>query len=115
MLAYRSVTNAADDGRPLHAEVGWLRAVGEGLVELVVAQAPGLLEATEGVVDGDPQRCALVLTSTVATSTTTAKQLDATEREYRVDGDQLTYRIAMSAVGQPLEQHLVAVLRRQTG
>lgn len=112
MLAYRSTTTAADDGRPLHGEVGWLRVVGDGLVELVIAQAPGLLEAAEGIAETGDQGCALMLASTVTASTTTAKELSTTEREYRVDGDQLTYRISMSAVGQGLGQHLVAVLHR---
>lgn len=112
MLAYRSTTTAADDGRPLHAEVGWLRVVGPGAVELVVAQAPGLLEAVEGMLDAEGDSCALVMSSSVTAGTTTAKTLSATEREYEVEGDELSYRLSMSAVGQPLAQHLTATLRR---
>jgi len=109
MLAYRSATKARDDGRTLHGESGFVRLVGDGLVELVVAQGAGLVEITEGLVDGDE----MVLASTMVAGSTTAKQVTATERRYRVVGDSLTYELAMAAVGQPLQSHLRATLSRQ--
>ena len=109
MLAYRSATKASDDGRTLHGESGFVRLVGDGLVELVVAQGAGLVEITEGLVDGDE----MVLASTMVAGSTTAKQVTATERRYRVVGDSLTYELAMAAVGQPLQSHLRATLSRQ--
>jgi uncharacterized protein YceH (UPF0502 family) len=112
LVAYRSATKADDDGRPLHAEAGWLRPVGRDGVELVVAQGSGILEASEGVVEADGPTCALIMASSVLAGTSTAKDVSATEREYRVDGDQLTYRISMAAVGQELQHHLAATLRR---
>ena len=108
MLAYRSATRARDDGRTLHGESGFLRVVGDGLVELVVAQGAGLIEAAEGVVDGDE----IVLTSTAVIGTPTAKEVTATERRYRVVGDTLTYELAMAAVGLPLQPHLEGTLQR---
>jgi uncharacterized protein YceH (UPF0502 family) len=108
MLAYRSATRAADDGRALHGESGFLRLVGPGLVELVVAQGAGLVEIAEGLVDDDE----LVLASTVMTGSSTAKSVTATERRYRVQGDTLSYELAMAAVGQSLQNHLHGELRR---
>lgn len=108
LLSYRSATRAVDDGRTLHGESGFLRVVGDGLVELVVAQGAGLIEAADGVVDGDE----IVLASTAVIGTPTAKQVTATERRYRVVGDTLTYELAMAAVGLPLQPHLEATLQR---
>jgi len=110
MLAYRSATRARDDGRTLHGESGFLRVVGDGLVELVVAQGSGIVEAADGVVDGDE----LALSSTAVVGTGTAKEVTAVERRYRVAGDTLTYDLAMAAVGQPLQHHLRATLTRVT-
>jgi len=108
MLAYRSATSAAEDGRALHGESGWLRIVGDGAVELIVAQGPGVVEISEGFVEeGD-----IMLRSTLIGGSTTAKEVTATERHYRVDGDTLGYEIAMAAVGVPLTHHLEARLTR---
>src|SRR5262249_8466715 len=82
LLAYRSSTRARDDGRALHSESGFLRLVGDGLVELVLAHGSGVVEVDEGVVDGDE----LVLTSPQVTRTSTAKLVEAVERRYRIDG-----------------------------
>lgn len=107
-LWYRSRTRHATEDRPLHTETGWLRLVGDQQAELVLAQANGILESAEGlVVDGE-----LLLESTVVAGTTTAKEVTATERRYRADGRELTYDIAMAAVGVPLTHHLRAHLHR---
>ena len=82
--------------------------VGDGMVELVVAHGSGLVEVAEGMVDGGE----LVLASTRVVGTGTAKEVAAVERRYRVDGDVLTYELGMAAVGQPLQPHLQASLRR---
>ena len=117
LLAYRSATRASDDGRTLHGESGFWRAVGSaegGLarVELVVAQGSGIVEAAEGVVDAGDDVTEVVLASTTVTGTTSAKSVTATERRYRVAGDTLTYDLDMAAVGQPLLPHLHATLTR---
>lgn len=106
-LVYRSTTRAPD-GRPLHAESGYLRAAGEGGAELVVAQGSGLVEVGEGVVDGGR----IELVSTLVSGTATAKEVTATQRRYQVRGDELSYEIDMAAVGQPMTPHLEATLRR---
>ncbi|MEJ7583151.1 MAG: DUF480 domain-containing protein [Acidimicrobiales bacterium] len=112
ILAYRSSTNAADGGRALHGESGWLRVVGDAMVELVVAQGPGLVEICEGLVDGAAETPEMLLGSTLIGRSSTAKEVIATERRYRVDGDTLHYDLAMAAVGRPLTHHLRARLTR---
>jgi hypothetical protein len=108
MLAYRSATRA-EDGRALHGESGFLRLVGEGLVELIVAQGSGIVEVAEGLLDG----AEVLMSSSVVTGSPTAKDVTATERRYRVEGDTLSYELSMAAVGQPLLPHLRATLSRR--
>ena len=116
LLAYRSATRAADDGRTLHGESGFWRLVGPDLVEMVVAQGGGLVEIDEGVLDTAHSPGAgsaeVIVTGTVS-GTSTAKEVTATERRYRVDSDRLTYELAMAAVGLPLQHHLRAELTRR--
>ncbi len=117
VLVYTSTTKHADDGRPLHAETGYLRVMGESGLELVVAQAPGLIEAGSGIVTHpggaeDRHAVRLTLDSTVVAGTPTAKQVRATERRYLVTGNRLNYDIAMAAVGLPMTHHLTAELKR---
>ncbi|WCO68506.1 DUF480 domain-containing protein [Iamia majanohamensis] len=112
VLAYRSTTTASDDGRGLHAESGFLRRVGDGAVELVVAGAPGVAETCAGLVEVGATGVEVALVSETVVGTPTAKEVTATERTYRVEGDVLTYDLAMAAVGEPLTHHLHATLRR---
>jgi uncharacterized protein YceH (UPF0502 family) len=112
-LAWRVTTRAADDGRPLHGEAGFLRLTDDGEVELVLATGSGLVEVSTGLVEADGAAVELVLSSEVVTGTPTAKSVTATERTYRVSGDTLTYEVAMAAVGQPLTPHLTATLTRR--
>src|SRR5688572_12542860 len=68
-LAYGQKTSHADDGRPLHAETGYWRLAGPGLLEVVLAHPTGLVEVTEGALDGGRIR----LRSTALGLTATAK------------------------------------------
>ncbi|MEZ5381928.1 MAG: DUF480 domain-containing protein [Microthrixaceae bacterium] len=117
VIQYTSTTKHADDGRPLHAETGYLRVIGEAAVELVVAQAPGLIEAGSGIAThpggaDDRHAVRLAIDSTVVAGAPTAKEVTATERRYLVTGDRLTYDVAMAAVGEPMTHHLTAELHR---
>lgn len=108
-LAYAQRTRHAGDGRPLHAEAGYLRVPAAGRVELALAHPTGIVEVAEGVLGKGTVRLA---TTTVA-RTATAKEVTAVERDLTWDGEELRYSVRMAAVGQPLTHHLAAVLRRQ--
>jgi hypothetical protein len=111
-LAYGQRTTAADDGRPLHAEAGYLRVPEPGRIELVLAHPTGITEIGEGEILADDGTLSIELASTTIGRTASAKDVTRLERSIRVDRDELSYRIAMAAVGQPLQPHLSAVLHR---
>src|SRR5256886_11672159 len=51
-LIYTQRTEAIDTGQPLHGEAGYLRLVGDGRLEFVIAQPIGLAEGSLGRVHG---------------------------------------------------------------
>lgn len=108
-LTYAQRTRDAGDGRPLHAEVGYVRVPGPGRIELIVAHPTGLTEICEGVLDGSSVR----LRSTTVARSTSAKDVSVVERDVVLEGDELRYDLRMAAVGVPLTHHLSAVLRRE--
>lgn len=110
-LAYTQRTRHRAEDRPLHAEVGYLRAPAPDRLELVLAHPNGIVEIDEGTFDGTTMR----LRSTTVDRTRTAKEVTAIERDLTIDGDTLTYELRMAAVGQPLIVHLTADLRRVDG
>lgn len=112
-LAYGQRTSDPVTGAPMHAETGYLRPVGPGRVELVIAQPTGVVELHEGTVSTSDTGGRIDLRSTVVVCTATAKEVTEVTRLVEVDGDRLRYRLAMAAVGQPLTHHLAAELVRQ--
>ncbi len=112
-LSYGQKTRASDDGRPLHAETGYLRAPSPGRVELVLAHPTGITEIEEGTLTVTDSVLELEVSATSIGLTATAKDVTALSRSIRIDGDQLTYTLRLGAVGQPLQHHLAATLRRR--
>jgi hypothetical protein len=112
-LAYSQKTKAATDGKPMHAETGYLRVPQPGQLELVLAHPSGVTEievgsyrVTGGVID-------IELATTSIGLTPTAKEVSALGRCLHIDDDELSYSVQMGAVGQPLQHHLAAVLQRK--
>jgi hypothetical protein len=107
-LAYSQRTAHAVDHRPLHAETGYWRMPRPGRVEAVLTHPTGIVEVTEGSLEG----ASLRLRSTTVARTATAKEVTTIERDFIIDGPVLRYVLRMAAVGQPLTHHLAAELRR---
>ncbi|HYB35578.1 MAG TPA: FABP family protein [Mycobacterium sp.] len=113
-LVYGQKTKAAVDGKPLHAETGYLRVPQPGQVELVLAHPSGITEIEVGTYSTAGGVIELELTASDIGLTPTAKEVSALGRRLRVDGDELSYSVQMGAVGQPTQNHLTAVLHRQS-
>ncbi|MGB6209462.1 peroxynitrite isomerase [Mycobacterium sp.] len=111
-LIYGQKTKSAADGKPLHAETGYLRVPQPGHVELVLAHPSGITEIEVGTYTADGTTIALDMTTANIGLTPTAKEVTALGRSFRLDGDELSYSLQMGAVGQPLQHHLSAVLHR---
>ena len=107
-LIYTQRTEAIDTGQPLHGEAGYLRLVGDGRVEFVIAQPIGFAEISLGRVDG--QR--IDVTCASVGRTPTAKPVTSISRSLWLDQETLRYELRMAMEGVPLERHLVASFRR---
>lgn len=111
-LTYRQRTRAADDGRPMHAETGYLRCPQPDRVELILAHPTGITEICEGSLGLDDGELRIELDSTSIGRSSTAKLVTALGRSMRLTGDTIDYKLRMAAVGEPLQHHLAATLHR---
>ena len=64
-LAYGQRTTASDDGRPLHAETGYVRVPTPGRVEWVLAHPTGITEIQEGTLSVSGTTVEMELTATI--------------------------------------------------
>lgn len=107
VLAYSSRTWALDDGRPLALETGFWRRK-DGAVEVMLAHPTGIVEVYLGTVTG----VQVEIATDVVARTASAKEVTALHRLYGRVGAELMYAVDMAAVGQPLQPHLSARLKR---
>jgi hypothetical protein len=107
-ISYSQRTVATDDGRPLHAETGYWRALGAGAVEVAMTHPIGVVEIETGRWEGDR----LALRTATVNCTPTAKTVTGLERDFALDGDVLSYRLRMATDGGEPRAHLSAELHR---
>jgi len=107
-LNYTQRTEAIDTGQPLHGEAGYLRLVGDGRLEFVIAQPIGFAEISLGRVNG--QRIDVECASVGRTPT--AKPVTSISRSLWLEGETLHYELKMGMGDFPLARHLVASFRR---
>lgn len=111
-LSYVQRTRHASDGRPLHAETGYWRVVGQidggHQLEVILSHPTGITEILEGRMIGGN----IDLASTTIGRSSTAKEVRVTDRRFVLDDESFSYRVAMAAVGKPLTHHLEARLTR---
>jgi hypothetical protein len=112
VLAYQSRTWLLDeDGnqvRPLASESGYWRPGADGALEVVLSHASGYAELWLGEVSG----AKIELRSDVVARTSTAKEYTAGHRLYGLVEGELLWAFDMAAMGQPLQAHLSAQLKR---
>jgi hypothetical protein len=96
-------------GRPLAMETGFWRPQPEGKVEVLLAHPTGVVEIYLGEVTGTK----IEMATDAVVRTSSAKEVRAGRRLYGlVGGGDLAYAYDLAAVGQPLQSHLSAQLKR---
>ena len=95
-------------GRPLAMETGFWRPQEDGLLEVVLAHSSGITEIYLGEVTGTK----IEMATDAVVRTATAQDVTAGKRLYGLIGLDLGYAYDLAAVGQPLQSHLSAQLKR---
>jgi THAP4-like, heme-binding beta-barrel domain len=95
-------------GRPLAMETGYWRPQDDGSIEVVLAHPTGITEIYIGTVTGTK----IELATDAVVRTATAKEVAAGRRLYGLIGADLGWAYDMAAVGQPLQSHVSAQLKR---
>lgn len=104
------VDEAGEYVREAAQETGFLRPQPDGTLEVVLAHQTGFVEVWHGEIHPEQPRFEMVTDAIARTST--AKEYSAGSRLYGyVEGD-LLYAFDMAAMGQPLQPHLWARLKR---
>lgn len=94
--------------RPLATEVGFWRPVEEGQVELLLAHPSGIVELYFGT--AEPAKIALRTDGVLRSPH--AKEYNAASRLYGLVNSNLMWAMDMAAVGQSLQSHVSAELKR---
>lgn len=95
-------------GRPLSMEAGFWRPQPDGGLEVVLAHPTGITEIYIGQQTGTT----IELATDAVVRTATAKEVTAGKRLYGLIGADLGWAYDMAAVGQPLQSHVSAQLKR---
>lgn len=77
-----------------------------------MAHPSGITEIEVGTYSTIGDVIDIELASSAIGLTPTAKEVTALGRHFRIKADELRYSVRMGAVGQPLQDHLSAVLHR---
>lgn len=111
-LYYVSQTyKVAEDGtkeRPLAMESGFWRPQPDGEIEVMLSHPTGIIEIYEGTIE--PAK--IEIRTDVVARTSTAKEVNAGHRLYGLVNGDLMWAYDMAAVGQPLQPHIWATLKR---
>ncbi|WP_411104346.1 FABP family protein [Streptomyces sp. cmx-4-9] len=94
--------------RPAGREAGWWRVMPDASLEVVLTHATGIVEVLVGRVAGEE----IELETVDVARTPLAKEVTGTRRRYSMREDELMSVQEMAAVGQPMQHHLAARLRR---
>jgi THAP4-like, heme-binding beta-barrel domain len=95
-------------GRPLAMEVGFWRPQPDGTLEVLLTHPTGISEIYLGEISGTK----IEMATDAVMRTATAKLVTAGKRLYGLVGGDLGYAYDMAAVGQPLQPHVSAQLKR---
>jgi hypothetical protein len=95
-------------GRPLAMEAGFWRPQPDGGIEVVLAHPTGITEIYIGQVTGTK----IEMATDAVVRTATAKEVTAGTRLYGLIGTDLGWAYDMAAMGQPLQSHVSAQLKR---
>ncbi|MBA9003224.1 FABP family protein [Thermomonospora cellulosilytica] len=111
-LIYTSRTWLLDDegglARPLATETGYWRPLPDNEVEVTLAHPTGIVE----IYLGNVAFSRVELRTDVVARTATAKEVTAGHRLYGLIGEDLGWAYDMAAMGQPLQSHVSAQLKR---
>ena len=91
-------------------ESGYWRLAPDGTVEVLLAHPTGIVEVYLGTV----RATTIDITTDIVARTLSAKDVSSLKRRYGLVGEELMYAMDMEAVGQPMQPHVSARLRRVT-
>ncbi len=91
-----------------HMEVGFWRPQPDNALEVLITHPTGVTEIYLGTISGTK----IEMATDAVVRTATAKAVTAGKRLYGLVGADLAYAYDMAAVGQPLQPHLSAQLKR---
>ena len=101
---------AGDKVRPMATELGFWRVLQDGEVELLLTHPTGIIEMYVG--RREPSKPAIHLRTDGVLRSPAAKEYNAGARMYGLVDSQLAWVMDMAAVGQPLQSHVSAQLKR---